>query len=84
MKKLLAVLVITLFVGGISYPVIAGIYYDTAPITIKIDDPKKKEKKDTAKSKKKDAAKSEAKSEKDCHNAEKKPCSKECGEKDKK
>ena len=59
MKKVLAILALALFIGGISAPVIAANNNTLTVITMADDDPKQKEK-----SEEKSEAKSEEKSEK--------------------
>jgi len=81
MKKVLAVLALAIFIGGVSAPVIASNNNVATAITLNEDDPKKKE---TKKETKKAATKSDAKSSSGCQGAESKPCSKECGGKEKK
>ena len=72
MKKILAVLALVVFIGGVSAPAIAANNNALTLITLNEEDPKKKEKKD--------ANSKDAKTEKNCESAEKKPCAKKCGE----
>jgi hypothetical protein len=46
MKKTLAILALALFIGGISVPVIAATNSNTTLITLRDEDPKKKESSD--------------------------------------
>lgn len=74
MKKTLAILALALFIGGLSAPVIAANTNASAIISLKEDDPKKKEKK--AK-KSKDATQ---KKSSDCTTEKKSSdCSSKCG-----
>jgi hypothetical protein len=76
MKKVLAVLALALFLGGIAVPAIAAVNSEAAQIVLAEDEPKKDEKKKAEKSDKK-AKKSEKSSE--CTTSEKKSdCSKTC------
>ena len=74
MKKALAILVLALFIGGISAPVIAANSNALTVISLQEDDPKKKEKKASDKKAEKKATKSS-----DCTTEKKSSdCSKKC------
>ena len=72
MRKILAMLAIAVFIGGISTPSIASTNNNQTVIALHEDEPKKE--------KKTEKSKEAARSEKDCEGA-KKCCSKSCGEK---
>ena len=85
MKKVLAILAIALFIGGIAIPAIAANNNTLTAITLNEDDPKKKE---TPATKGTEASAEEKKAEStkkssDCTQTEKSKsdCSKKCGEK---
>ena len=69
MKKVLAILALAVFIGGISSPVIASSNNTPSITTLADKEPKKKEKS------KKDAKKSDAKKSSDCTTAKKSDCS---------
>lgn len=72
MKKVLAILVIAMFLGGITAPVFASDNSALSTISLADDDPKK------VKKTKKSVKKSEKKSS-DCNAEAKKDCGKSCG-----
>ncbi len=76
MKKTLAILVLALFIGGISAPVIAANSNALTLISLNEEDPKKKEAK--TEDSKKATTKSDCSSEKksDCSSEKKSDCSK--------
>ena len=80
MKKVLAILALALFIGGISAPVIAANSNALTVIALNQDDPKKKEKKEKKSEKSKEATKksSECCGEKksDCSTEKKSDCKK--------
>jgi len=76
MRKILAVLALAVFLGGLSVPVMAT-SNTTDDISVTISDTKDKKAEKSEKTEKK----SEAKSEKNCEAAKKGDCSKKCGEK---
>jgi hypothetical protein len=73
MKKVLAILTLALFIGGISAPAIASVNSTATAIELADKDPKKK---DTKKSEKK--ADCETKKASNCE-TKKSDCSKSCG-----
>lgn len=79
MKKVLAILALALFIGGLSAPVIAANSNALTVISLQEEDPKKKETKKKAQ-KSKEATKSssgcDAKKASDCSAKEKSDCSK--------
>ena len=78
MKKVLAILALALFIGGISAPVIAANSNALTVIALHVDDPKKKEttteKKSTEATKKSSECSGEKKS--DCSTEKKSDCKK--------
>ena len=72
MKKLIAILVIAMFLGGITAPVFASNNSVLSNISLSDQDPKKEKK--TKKTKKKAEKKSA-----DCNTKTKKDCGKSCG-----
>lgn len=76
MKKVLVILALTLFIGGVSAPVIAANSNAHTLISLQKEDPKKDEKKAEKSETSKEATKS-----KSCSEGEKKDCSKQCGNK---
>ena len=74
MKKVLVILALALFIGGMSAPVIAANSNALTLISLQEEDPKKKEKKAEKSETSKKATKS-----KSCCEVEKKECSKKCG-----
>jgi len=77
MKKVLAILALALFIGGLSAPVIAANSNALTLISLQEEDPKKKETKKKAKTSK-EASKSssdcDAKKKSDCSTAKKADC----------
>ena len=81
MKKLVAVIAIVAFLGGMSAPIIAN---DNASMTViehAEKDPKKAEKKSEKKSADCATKESAKKKSSECTTAKKSPCAKTCGEK---
>jgi hypothetical protein len=74
MKKVLAILAVALFIGGISAPVIASNSNALTVIALNDEDPKKKDaKKETSK----EATKEATKKSSDCSSEKKSDCSTE-------
>jgi len=72
MKKLLAILTLALFIGGISAPVFASDNSSATAIELTDKDPKKDKKSKSDK-------KSDAKKSSECSSEKKSDCSKSCG-----
>ena len=85
MKKLLAILALALFIGGISVPAIAADNHTVTVITLNEEDPKKEETSTTKDSEAKAETKKAENTKKssDCTKTEKSEsnCSKKCGDK---
>ena len=84
MKKTLAILALTLFIGGISVPAIAASNNALNMISLQDEDPKKKaksEKKATKETSKEATKSSDCSDEKksDCSGEKKSDCSSKCG-----
>ncbi len=79
MKKLVAVIAIVAFLGGMSAPIIANENSSASMVELMDKDPKKAEKKTDKKEKAGDCT-TEKKSS-DCTTAKKSPCEKTCGDK---
>ena len=75
MKKTLAILVLALFIGGISAPVIASGHNSLTLISLQEDDPKKKSK--SKKSENKAEKSTKATKSGDCTNEKKSDCTNE-------
>jgi hypothetical protein len=80
MKKLVAVIAIVAFLGGMSAPIIANDNATLTVIELTDKDPKKADKKSDKKAAD-CATKESAKKSSDCTTAKKSPCEKTCGDK---
>jgi hypothetical protein len=81
MKKLVAVLAIVAFLGGMSAPIIANDNASLTVIELTDKDPKKAEKKSDKKAADCATKESAQKKSSDCTAAKKSPCEKTCGDK---
>jgi len=81
MKKLVAVIAIVAFLGGMSAPIIANDNVSMTAIELTDKDPKKAEKKSDKKAADCATKESAEKKSSDCTTAKKSPCAKTCGEK---
>jgi hypothetical protein len=77
MKKLIALIAIVAFLGGMSAPVLASVNSSAVAIELADKDPKKAEKKSSDCPTEKKAEKKSS----DCTTEKKAPCEKTCGEK---
>lgn len=80
MKKLVAVIAIVAFLGGMSAPIIANDNASLTVIELADKDPKKADKKSDKKAAD-CATKESAKKSSDCATEKKSPCKKTCGDK---
>jgi hypothetical protein len=80
MKKLVAVIAIVAFLGGMSAPIVANDNASLTVIELADKDPKKADKKSDKKAAD-CATKETAKKSSDCTTAKKSPCEKTCGDK---
>ncbi len=81
MKKLVAVIAIVAFLGGMSAPIIANDNASMTVIELADKDPKKADKKSDKKAADCATEKSAEKKSSDCATAKKSPCEKTCGDK---
>ena len=81
MKKLVAVIAIVAFLGGMSAPIIANDNASLTVIELTDKDPEKAKKKSDKKAADCETKESADKKSSDCTTAKKSPCAKTCGDK---